>query len=64
MSGALLTTVIALFVALPSMIGYNIITSKIKNFTVHLDNFVDEVYAKFKIEQLDSFRASAAAGQE
>ena len=63
-SGALLTTVIALFVALPSMIGYNIITSKIKNFTVHLDNFVDEVYAKFKIEQLDSYRASAAAGQE
>ena len=57
-SGALLTTVIALLVALPSMVGYNIITSKIKNFTVHLDNFVDEVYAKFKIEQLDSYRAS------
>ena len=57
-SGALLTTVIALFVALPSMVGYNIITTKIKNFTVHLDNFVDEVYAKFKIEQLDSYRAS------
>ena len=57
-SGALLTTVVALFVALPSMVGYNIITTKIKNFTVHLDNFVDEVYAKFKIEQLDSYRAS------
>jgi len=40
------------------MVGYNIITSKIKNFTVHLDNFVDEVYAKFKIEQLDSYRSS------
>jgi len=58
-SGALLTTVVALLVALPSMVGYNIITSRIKNFTVHLDNFVDEVYAKFKIEQLDSYRASA-----
>ena len=57
-SGALLTTVVALFVALPSMVGYNIITARIKNFTVHLDNFVDEVYAKFKIEQLDSYRAS------
>ena len=57
-SGALLTTVIALFVALPSMVGYNIITAKIKNFTVHLDNFADEVYAKFKIEQLDSYRAT------
>lgn len=60
-SGALLTTVVALFVALPSMVGYNIITAKIKNFTVHLDNFIDEVYAKFKIEQLDSYRASEAA---
>ena len=37
---------------------YNIITTKIKNFTVHLDNFVDEVYAKFKIEQLNSYHAS------
>ena len=58
-SGALLTTVIALFVALPSMVGLNIISSKIKDFTVHLDSFVDEVYAKFKIEQLDSYRAAA-----
>ncbi|MBR4255411.1 MAG: MotA/TolQ/ExbB proton channel family protein [Lentisphaeria bacterium] len=58
-SGALLTTVIALLVALPSMIGSNFIASMIKDFTVHLDNFVDEVYAKFKIEQLDSYRASA-----
>lgn len=60
-SGALLTTVVALFVALPSMVGYNIISGKIQDFTVHLDNFVNEVYAKFKIEQLDSFRASEAA---
>ena len=57
-SGALLTTVIALFVALPSMVGVNIISSKIQDFTVHLDSFVDEVNAKFKIEQLDSYRAS------
>ena len=63
-SGALLTTVVALFVALPSMVGYNIITTKIKNFTVHLDNFVDEVYAKFKIEQLDSYRASEENQQQ
>ena len=57
-SGALLTTVIALLVALPSMIGSNFIASMIQDITVHLDNFVDEVYAKFKIEQLDSYRAS------
>ncbi len=57
-SGALLTTVIALLVALPSMIGSNFIASMIQDITVHLDNFTDEVYAKFKIEQLDSYRAS------
>ena len=54
-SGALLTTVIALLVAIPSMIGSNIIASKIKDFSVHLDRVVDEIYAKFKIEQLDSY---------
>ena len=59
-SGALLTTVIALLVALPSMIGSNFIASMIQDITVHLDNFVDEVNAKFKIEQLDSYRASLA----
>jgi biopolymer transport protein TolQ len=57
-SGALLTTVIALLVALPSLIGSNFIASMIQDITVHLDTFVDEVHAKFKIEQLDSFRAS------
>ena len=58
-SGALLTTVIALLVALPSLIGSNYIAAMIQNITVHLDTFVDEVNAKFKIEQLDSYRASA-----
>lgn len=67
-SGALLTTVIALLVAIPSMIGSNIIASKIKDFTVHLDRVVDEIYARFKIEQLDSYwlaeNAQAEAGQQ
>lgn len=58
-SGALLTTVIALLVALPSMVGSNFIASSINDITVHLDNFVEEVFAKFKIEQLDSYRAAA-----
>ncbi len=58
-SGALLTTVIALLVALPSMVGSNFISGMINDITVHLDNFVEEVYAKFKIEQLDSYRAAA-----
>ena len=62
-SGALLTTVIALLVALPSLIGSNYIASMIQDITVHLDTFVDEVYAKFKIEQLDSYRASEESQQ-
>ena len=67
-SGALLTTVIALLVAIPSMIGSNIIASKIKDFSVHLDRVVDEICAKFKIEQLDSYwraeSSEAVAGQQ
>ena len=67
-SGALLTTVIALLVAIPSMIGSNIIASKIKDFSVHLDRVVDEICAKFKIEQLDSYwraeSSEADAGQQ
>ena len=57
-SGALLTTVIALFVAIPSLIGYNIISSQLKNLTVRLDNFAGEIFARFKIEQLETILAA------
>ena len=50
------------------MIGSNIIASKIKDFSVHLDRLVDEICAKFKIEQLDSYwraeSSEADAGQQ
>ena len=49
-SGALLTTVLGLVVAIPSVVGYNIITSRIKSTIVHLDNFVEEFIVKLKIE--------------
>lgn len=55
-SGALLTTVVALLVAIPSLIGYNIITILIKRITVHLDNFTEEVVARLKMEQLNSVK--------
>ncbi len=51
-SGALLTTVLGLVVAIPSVVGYNIITSQIKSTIVHLDNFVEEFIVKLKIENL------------
>ena len=57
-SGALLTTVIALVVAIPSLVGYNIITAQIRKMTVKLDNFAEEFHSRLKIEQLDSIAAA------
>ena len=52
-SGALLTTVLGLLVAIPSLVGYNMISFYIKQITVYMDNFVEEFIAKLKMEQLD-----------
>jgi biopolymer transport protein TolQ len=52
-SGALLTTVVGLVVAIPSLIGYNLLTITIRKITVYMDNFVEEFLAKIKLEQLD-----------
>ena len=41
-SAALLTTVVGLLVALPSAIGYNLLTHKIRVLTVQMDNFAQE----------------------
>ena len=41
-SGALLTTIVGLLVALPSMIGYNLLSSKIRSLSVQMDNFAQE----------------------
>lgn len=42
-SSALLTTVVGLIVALPSSIGYNILSDRIRRLTVMLDNFAQEL---------------------
>jgi biopolymer transport protein TolQ len=44
-AGALLTTVIGLLVALPSAIGYNMLTNQIRYLTVQMDNFADALVA-------------------
>ncbi|MBM4148693.1 MAG: biopolymer transporter ExbB [Lentisphaerae bacterium] len=44
-SGALLTTVIGLLVALPSAIGYNLMTDRIKRLCVQMDTFAQEFLA-------------------
>ena len=51
-SGALLTTVLGLFVAMPSLVGYNYITFYIKQTTVFMDNFVEEFLGKFEMERV------------
>jgi biopolymer transport protein ExbB/TolQ len=46
-SGALLTTVIGLLVALPSAIGYNVLSDLIRRLTVQMDNFAQELTSDF-----------------
>jgi biopolymer transport protein TolQ len=41
-SGALLTTVVGLLVALPSLIGYNLLTNQMKRICLAMDNFAEE----------------------
>jgi biopolymer transport protein TolQ len=41
-SGALLTTVVGLLVALPSLIGYNLLTSSMRRICLTMDNFAEE----------------------
>lgn len=48
-SGALLTTVLGLLVAMPSLVGYNIIGFYIKQLTVYMDNQVEEFANKLKL---------------
>jgi biopolymer transport protein TolQ len=44
-AGALLTTVIGLLVALPSVVGYNTLTNQIRHLNVQMDNFADALIA-------------------
>lgn len=50
-AGALLTTVVGLLVAIPSLIGYNLLTNTIRQITVYMDNFVEEFMVQIKLEQ-------------
>ncbi len=42
-ASALMTTVVGLFVALPSSIGYNILSDRVRQLTVMMDNFAQEL---------------------
>lgn len=51
-SGALLTTVAGLLVAIPSMFGYNWLVHNLRVHTVELDNFAQELVTRMEIEFL------------
>ncbi len=51
-SGALLTTVAGLVVAIPSLLGYNFLVKSVRKLTVYMDNFTEDFMAKVKNEQL------------
>ncbi len=47
-ASALLTTVVGLFVAIPSSVGYNSLAGRIRELTVQMDNFSDELLAELQ----------------
>ena len=53
-AGALLTTVAGLVVAIPSLVGYNLLTGSIRNQTVRMDNFSEAFMARLKLEQVSA----------
>jgi biopolymer transport protein ExbB/TolQ len=53
-SGALITTVFGLLVAIPAMFGYNFLVTTTRSMTVELDNFAAEVASSFDHEYLDT----------
>jgi biopolymer transport protein ExbB/TolQ len=53
-SGALITTVTGLLVAIPAMFGYNFLVVTIRGMTVELDNFAAELASSFDHRYLDT----------
>ncbi len=52
--GALLTTVVGLVVAIPSVVGLNAILNAVKRTNVEMDNFVDDFVAKLRLQKTGS----------
>jgi biopolymer transport protein ExbB/TolQ len=53
-SGALITTVTGLLVAIPAMFGYNFLVVTLRGITVQLDNFAAELASSFDHRYLDT----------
>ena len=52
-SGALITTVTALCVAIPAMFGYNFLVTSIRSLIVEMDNFAAEIASDFEHKFVD-----------
>lgn len=62
-SGALLTTVAGLVVAIPSVFGYNFLSTKIKKMSVDIENFAGELSDRIEIESAQSNIGGVATRQ-
>ncbi|MCM8536141.1 MAG: MotA/TolQ/ExbB proton channel family protein [Lentisphaeraceae bacterium] len=51
-SGALLTTVAGLLVAIPSLIGYNLLANKVRKIVNEMDGFVDNFMANLTLHKV------------
>lgn len=49
-SGALLTTVVGLLVAIPSVVGFNLLTSGVQQAITEMDNFVEDFVSVLKLQ--------------
>ena len=52
-SGALITTVTALCVAIPAMFGYNFLVTSIRGMIVEMDNFAADLSSEFEHKYVD-----------
>lgn len=53
-AGALIATVVGLFVAIPAMFGYNYMVTKVRSITQELDNFVSEYATALEHKYVDN----------
>ena len=56
-ASALLTTVVGLIVAIPSVVGYNAIGAMIRQLTVTMDNFSEAFMVKLKLDEISKQEA-------
>ncbi len=58
-SAALITTVVALLVAIPAMFGYNYLVTSIRSLVIQMDNFAAELSSAFEHQYVDHGNSSS-----